>query len=162
MSCGGRVSVSVVIQGKILRFDQVKGYGFIAPTGGGEDVFLHVNDLLDEKYLIEPGAVVEFIVEQGERGPKACSAHLVTPRSKPATPGPGENATPALGGVNARPVDHDGDDFVDVLSEREVRQEITERLLSLEPSLTGAQILAIREMVVSYCASHDWVSNGGL
>ena len=34
--------------GKMLRFDEVRGYGFIVPDDGNEDVFVHANDLLEE------------------------------------------------------------------------------------------------------------------
>ena len=29
----------IMLTGKVIRFDEVRGYGFIAPDGGGEDVF---------------------------------------------------------------------------------------------------------------------------
>jgi CspA family cold shock protein len=60
-----------VEKGKVVRFDEFRGYGFVAPDAGGEDVFIHVNDLDFDKRLIEPGALVEFDVEDGDRGPKA-------------------------------------------------------------------------------------------
>ncbi|NED08770.1 cold shock domain-containing protein, partial [Streptomyces sp. SID6648] len=62
--------------GKVLRFDEVKGYGFIAPEEGGEDVFMHANDLVDEKYLYQAGSSVEFFLESGEKGPKASEIRL--------------------------------------------------------------------------------------
>ena len=62
--------------GKILRFDEIRGYGFIAPDDGGEDVFMHANDLRDNKHLFRPGIKVEFEVEDGERGLKAAEVRL--------------------------------------------------------------------------------------
>src|SRR5690606_31782118 len=67
----------LVVRGKVVRFDDMRGYGFVAPEGGGEDVFMHVNDLDVDKRLIAPGVVVEFTVEDGERGLKASGIRLV-------------------------------------------------------------------------------------
>ena len=39
----------MMLTGKVIRFDDVRGYGFIAPDGGGEDVFVHANVLGDDK-----------------------------------------------------------------------------------------------------------------
>ncbi|GAB3888890.1 hypothetical protein GCM10029964_057330 [Kibdelosporangium lantanae] len=66
-----------MVSGKVLRFDDVRGYGFIAPDDGGEDVFMHANDLRDEKFLFTPGTTVEFDVVEGDRGLKASSVRVV-------------------------------------------------------------------------------------
>ena len=149
--------MSEAVQGTVIRFDQVKGYGFIAPKDGREDIFVHVNEVLDDKYVLEPGAAVEFIVEQGERGLKASSVRVVSPRSTQRGAVGRRESRGAGQDADARGQD-DGDGFVDVLSRREALDEITERLLSVDATLTAGQILAIRKMVVDFCAAHDWVS----
>jgi CspA family cold shock protein len=61
-----------VSTGTVVSFDRIKGYGFVAPDVGGEDVFIHVNDLNDlhgDKALLGPGCLVEFRLEEGDRGP---------------------------------------------------------------------------------------------
>lgn len=134
--------------GRVLRFDYARGYGFIAPDSGAEDVFLHVNDLLDEKSLIAPGVRVEFDVEKGDRGPKATSARLV--RSPADADLPVSVPARALAG-------DDGDGLCDVLPTREFTHEITEILLGVEPTLTGAQILQIRRRLTAAAEKYGWV-----
>ena len=166
------VVMSPVVQGEVIRFDQVKGYGFISPTSGGEDVFLHVNDLLGEKFLIRPGAVVEFILEPGERGPKASSVRVVRPAPGQESSGSGSfsnsgggrRESAAASGESrswtsgATAADSDGE-FVDVVSATEFTREVTEILLTVEPSLTGAQILAVRRALSSLGVNYGWVAS---
>lgn len=61
------------VQGTVKWFNEDKGYGFIERDDGGEDVFLHFSALDDQDGFktIEEGASVEFMVEQGPKGPKA-------------------------------------------------------------------------------------------
>ncbi|MBX6767035.1 MAG: cold shock domain-containing protein [Actinomadura rubrobrunea] len=132
--------------GRILRFDDVRGYGFIAPDGGGEDVFVHANDLLEDKSLFTPGTHVTFEVTEGERGLKAFAVQTVA-RPFPAT-GPATSSTR----------DHDADDDVcDVLSVAEFSQEITEALLAGASTLTGQQILQVRRTITELAVKHGWV-----
>lgn len=145
-------SMTVATRGTVLRFDQAKGYGFIAPSEGGDDVFLHANDLLDEKHLFESGATVEFVLEHGERGPKASSVRLVT-----AAPRKADQAPPAPARTVPGSAEGDDEGFVDVLPRAEFIQQVTERLLAVQPSLTGAQILAVRQSLLDYCAAREWV-----
>ncbi|WP_261888031.1 cold-shock protein [Mycobacterium pseudoshottsii] len=61
----------------MVRFDDVRGYGFIAPDSGGEDVFLHANDLDFDRLLAKRGTRVSFDIEDGPRG-KFATAVLIT------------------------------------------------------------------------------------
>nr|WP_269328670.1 cold shock domain-containing protein [Kineosporia babensis] len=80
-----------------MRFDEIRGYGFIAPDSGGEDVFLHANALLAEKHQYHPGVPVEFDVIEGERGLKATAVRVIKGRTAAVTPANGAtvpSATP--------------------------------------------------------------------
>lgn len=138
-----------MVRGSIVSFDRVKGYGFVAPDAGGEDVFVHVNDLLDDKSLMVPGRTVEYILEEGDRGPKASEVRIV-PLSESAS-------TSRTSASRPQAYASDGDELCDVLSIGELNQELTEALLHTSPTLTGAQILDVRKRMVAIAQSHGWV-----
>lgn len=59
------------MQGKVKRFNKIKGFGFIT-TDDERDVFFHFSELVMEGYkTIEEGANVEFDLVEGERGLQA-------------------------------------------------------------------------------------------
>ena len=139
--------------GRILRFDDVRGYGFIAPAGGGEDVFVHANDFGEQRHLVQVGMQVEYEEEHGERGLKVATVHLVeNPTKSPVEP------PPVNGGILVRPSAED-DGMCDVLAAREFTVEVTELLLRHVPSLTGAQIVEVRERLADLAHSHGWVES---
>jgi cold shock protein len=136
----------VVVAGRVVRFDGVRGYGFIAPEHGGEDVFLHVNDLLIPESSVRSGLSVEFEVEDGGRGLKASSVRL----ARSAEVAPSAEAAP-------RPLPLDGEEAMcDLLSVDEASRELTELLLRSAPSLTADQILRIRAELLKFAKSHGW------
>ena len=49
------------LEGKVKWFSKAKGYGFIRPDGGTEDVFVHISDLHDSGYKdLQKNDEVEF------------------------------------------------------------------------------------------------------
>jgi CspA family cold shock protein len=136
-----------VVSGRVVRYDSVRGYGFIAPEHGGEDVFLHVNDMLMPESAVHSGLVVEFEMEGGERGLKASSVRL--PKGSLARP-----AVPAAS--VGKPVGNDDDPLCDVLTADEFLRDMTELLLESAPSLTGEQLLQVRGALLQFGKNHGW------
>jgi CspA family cold shock protein len=59
-------------QGTVKWFNAEKGYGFITPAGGGQDLFVHFTAIQADGYRsLEVGQQVEFEVGQGTKGPQA-------------------------------------------------------------------------------------------
>lgn len=141
--------------GKVLRFDEFRGYGFIAPDDGGEDVFMHANDLRDDKYLFRAGLKVEFEVEDGDKGLKASNVRIID-RGGPGPSGHHPGSTGPIRSGNRE----DGDDgLCDVLSPTEFQREFTEALLDAVPSLTAAQIVQVRRRAFELARSHNWIES---
>lgn len=137
----------MTVVGRVVRFDSERGYGFIAPEHGGDDVFLHVNDLLFSEDQVRQGLTVEFEVENGDRGPKASFVQLAQ--------GAGESG-PAPGTSPAPRSAVDSDELCDVLPADEYLREVTEVLLKAAPSLTAEQILHVRASLAQFAKRHGW------
>ncbi len=55
--------------GTVKWFSNAKGYGFIAPADGGEDIFAHFSAIHMEGYkTLRKGQQVEFECTQGPKG----------------------------------------------------------------------------------------------
>ncbi|GAP73817.1 MULTISPECIES: transcription antiterminator/RNA stability regulator CspE [Pseudoalteromonas] len=65
--------------GTVKWFDESKGFGFITPTDGGKDVFVHFRAIVsDDGYrTLQEGQEVQFTVEQGAKGPQATQVTAV-------------------------------------------------------------------------------------
>ena len=58
--------------GTVKWFNDQKGYGFITPDGGGEDLFAHHSNIDAQGYRsLEEGQRVEYERGQGRKGPEA-------------------------------------------------------------------------------------------
>ncbi|HBD9294825.1 TPA: cold-shock protein [Legionella pneumophila] len=56
-------------RGEVKWFNNAKGWGFIIPEGGGEDIFVHFSSIPGTGYkTLVPGQAVTYDVVNGERG----------------------------------------------------------------------------------------------
>ncbi|HEU5001989.1 MAG TPA: cold-shock protein [Actinomycetota bacterium] len=63
--------------GTVKWFNATKGFGFITPDGGGEDVFVHQSQIQVPGYReVTEGQRVSFEITQGQKG---LQASAVTP-----------------------------------------------------------------------------------
>ena len=58
--------------GTVKWFNDSKGYGFISPGDGSEDLFVHHSEIETSGYAsLQEGQSVEYEVGQGKKGPCA-------------------------------------------------------------------------------------------
>jgi cold shock protein len=127
--------VVVMPTGRIIQFNQTRGYGFIAPDGGGEDVFIHSEELKGHVRGVQAGTRVQFDVVDGARGQKAYDVTV-------------------LGGTGSAFTD---DELSDVISATEYGSEVTDVLITFCPDIRAAQIVEIRDRLTASARQRGWV-----
>ncbi len=65
-------------QGKVKFFNNTKGFGFITPENGGEDIFVHTTGLRDN---VRENDTVVYEVEKGKKGLNAVNVRLAQYKS---------------------------------------------------------------------------------
>lgn len=59
-------------EGAVRWFSNEKGFGFIAPDEGGDDLFVHYSAIQGNGYKsLEEDQRVSFVVTEGRKGPQA-------------------------------------------------------------------------------------------
>jgi cold shock protein len=73
-------SKTMAKQGNVKWFDAEKGYGFISPSDGSKDIFVHRNNVenLGRNQGLEEGEEVEFSVEETPKGLSAVEVRSLT------------------------------------------------------------------------------------
>ncbi|OLT41258.1 hypothetical protein BJF86_15960 [Serinicoccus sp. CNJ-927] len=62
--------------GTVSGYEPSKGYGFVSPDDGGDEIFLHSSAIVPGG-LVSKGQRVAFLVVDGEKGPQARDVRLV-------------------------------------------------------------------------------------
>jgi CspA family cold shock protein len=60
-------------QGTVKFFNETKGFGFIIPSDGSSEIFVHVSGLIDK---IRENDNVSYEVEQGKKGLNAINVQV--------------------------------------------------------------------------------------
>jgi len=67
-----------MVTGTVKWFNESKGYGFITPSDGAKDIFVHISAIEGSGFkTLREGETVEFETKQG---PKGLQADKVIPR----------------------------------------------------------------------------------
>lgn len=62
--------------GTVKWFSSRKGFGFIVPDDGSDDLFVHHSEIKTDGYAsLEEGQKVEFEIGEGKKGP--CATNVV-------------------------------------------------------------------------------------
>ncbi|KUI98224.1 MULTISPECIES: cold-shock protein [Vibrio] len=64
--------------GSVKWFNETKGFGFISPDNGGDDVFVHFQSIVSTGFkTLNEGQKVSFVVEQGQKGLQAAQVTVM-------------------------------------------------------------------------------------
>ena len=65
-------------QGTVKWFSDEKGYGFIEPDDGSDDVFVHHSGITGSGFKsLEEGAKVSYEAEESDKGPRAANVQVI-------------------------------------------------------------------------------------
>ena len=68
--------MSDVKQGTVKWFNDSKGFGFITPSDGGKDLFVHMSEIqMDGFKTLKDGQAVDYTAGSSEKGP--CATNVV-------------------------------------------------------------------------------------
>ena len=68
--------MSDVKQGTVKWFNDAKGFGFITPSDGGSDLFVHMSEIQMEVFkTLKDGQAVDYTAGSSEKGP--CATNVI-------------------------------------------------------------------------------------
>ncbi len=66
-----------MMTGTVKWFNEAKGFGFITPSDGSKDVFVHFSAINADGFrALNEGQSVTFMVENGPKGPQASQVSI--------------------------------------------------------------------------------------
>lgn len=64
--------------GTVKRFNKIKGYGFITPDVGEEEIFVHFSEIQSMGYKeLREGQRISYILAEGDRGKFATQVKVI-------------------------------------------------------------------------------------
>jgi len=64
-------------KGTIKFFNSQKGFGFITPDDGSEELFVHTSNVQGNAQSLREGVKVEFVKRPGRKGPEATEVNVL-------------------------------------------------------------------------------------
>ncbi len=66
-----------MLTGTVKWFNEAKGFGFITPSDGSADVFVHFSAIQGQAFrTLTEGQSVRFTVQNGPKGPQAANVQI--------------------------------------------------------------------------------------
>ena len=64
--------------GTVIRFNKIKGYGFIKTDEGDAEVFVHFSEVEIAGYKeLKEGQRINYVLAEGEKGPFATKVQII-------------------------------------------------------------------------------------
>ena len=105
MPFGAQAREPVPLSGRISRWEEARGFGFVTPDDGGPAVFLHIRAVMPGQGAPQVGDRVDFLKLEGPQGPFAKQVRLQRTAAAPRRenrPAPSREPLPSRRGRPAR------------------------------------------------------------
>lgn len=91
--------------GHLIKWKDDRGFGFIQPVDGNQEIFLHISEIKDATRRPQVGDTIYYHVVAGQDGKvSACNAFILGARSKPTSSSSNNKATSNTASTSRFPV----------------------------------------------------------